>query len=813
MKKRFIGAVAVVVVIVAIVISVFYKKYIKPSPPITPADRAAVHIMPLPAKIKLTGRTLFLSSGFDYRIKCKDHSALIGKALQRFTERIEKLVPPVKGRTQKIPLEIFYNRRQTDSISSKETESYDLIIKSRKIILRAGGYQGVLHGLETILQLVNYGMDKPGISTAVIHDQPRFSWRGLMIDVCRHWIPKDVILRNIDAMAAVKMNVLHLHLTDYQAFRIESKVFPLLQEKGSGGNYFTQEDIREIIRYAADRGIRVVPEFDLPGHCTSWFAGYPELATLPGRYVPDTTFGVLYPVMDPTREEVYRFLDRFFGEMASLFPDPYIHIGGDEVNPKQWNESKHVQQFMQNHNLTDAHALQAYFNNRLEAILKQHGKKMMGWDEILNPSLPKDIIVQSWRNHKSLFDAVGRGGHAILSAGYYLDHKLPAWKYYSVDPEIIPGAVDIKPDTLHWKTYAITMDISGNRVDGSLTLYGLTENLRGFVTMMGGRIAFPEAEVKDNQLIFSIQTDYGKVSFRLLQTDDSIAGKGSLGVVGIHVYGKLTGSNELAGTLPPVFEQIKPLTKQEKKRVLGGEACMWSELVDSITIESRIWPRTVAIAEKLWSPAALTKDTEDMYRRLKVTDHYLILMGLQHHAHYLRQLHALAGDADISTLKSFVDLLEEVKYYDRMSIYQHFTVHTPLNRVVDAAWPESLPARSFNRLVQQYIDHPDDPALRDSLGAVLESWAHFKTTLLPYAENSPRVNEVMPLADLLSDMSETSLQLIKRYSGKQNIMNLAKHLDTTSTEAVKPVDGVLLAVDQGFRKLAGFFKYSKSGNK
>ena len=172
-----------------------------------------------------------------------------------------------------------------------------------------------------------------------IEDRPRFPWRGLMLDVSRHWMPVEVVERNLDAMAAVKLNVFHWHLSDDQGFRVESRRYPRLQQLGSDGHYYTQDEIRRVVAYALDRGIRVVPEFDIPGHTTSWFPGYPELAGAPGPYAIGRHFGVFDPVMDPSREETYAFLDGFLGEMAALFPDPYFHIGGDEVNGKQWSQS------------------------------------------------------------------------------------------------------------------------------------------------------------------------------------------------------------------------------------------------------------------------------------------------------------------------------------------------------------------------------------------------------------------------------------------------------------------------------------------
>ncbi|MBA2133255.1 family 20 glycosylhydrolase [Capillibacterium thermochitinicola] len=266
-------------------------------------------------------------------------------------------------------------------------------------------------------------------------DQPRFPWRGLLIDCARHFQPVNVIKRNLDGMAAVKLNVLHWHLTDDQGFRVESKVFPRLHQEGANGQYYTQEQIREIIAYADRRGIRVVPEFDLPGHTSSWVLGYPELASAPGPHHPEIGFGVKDTVLNPVREETYAFLEAFFQEMAALFPDEYIHIGGDENNGKQWAANPEIQAFMHARGLPDTHSLQAYFNRRLHAILTKLKKKMVGWDEILAPDLPAStIVIQAWRNKESLWQAAKMGYKRILSHNYYLDLMLPAAFHYQNDP-------------------------------------------------------------------------------------------------------------------------------------------------------------------------------------------------------------------------------------------------------------------------------------------------------------------------------------------------------------------------------------------
>ena len=315
-----------------------------------------------------------------------------------------------------------------------EDESYRLTVTPTDVHLEAPNPLGILRGLQTFLQLVRIGPNGFVVPAVTIEDRPRFPWRGLLIDVSRHFMPVEVMKRNLDGMEALKLNVLHWHLSDDQGFRVESRKFPRFQELSSEGQYYTREEIRDIIQYARDRGIRVVPEFDMPGHSTSWFVAYPELASAPGPYQVEHKWGIFDPAMDPSREGTYHFLNDFIAEMTQLFPDPYFHIGGDEVNGKQWDRNTKIHEFMQKHGIRDNHALQAYFNQRLQAIVSKRGKIMTGWDEILGPALPQEAVVQSWRGQAFLAAAVRLGHRALLSYGYYLDLMQPASFHYSVDP-------------------------------------------------------------------------------------------------------------------------------------------------------------------------------------------------------------------------------------------------------------------------------------------------------------------------------------------------------------------------------------------
>ncbi len=246
-----------------------------------------------------------------------------------------------------------------------EDESYTLDVAPAGARLTAPTVVGALRGLATLEQLVQ--ADSAGFYLPAVHisDAPRFPWRGVLIDAGRHFVPPELIRRTLDGMAAVKLNVLHWHLSEDQGFRVESKRFPKLHGLGSDGQYYTQQELRDLVAYARDRGIRVVPEFDMPGHSTSWFVGYPEHASAPGPYAIERRFGVFPPAFDPTRESTYLFLEQFITEMTGIFPDPYWHIGGDEVMGKQWNENPRIAAYKRTHGMRTNEALQAHFNQRL----------------------------------------------------------------------------------------------------------------------------------------------------------------------------------------------------------------------------------------------------------------------------------------------------------------------------------------------------------------------------------------------------------------------------------------------------------------
>ena len=300
------------------------------------ASAQQLPVMPQPAHATVGTGTLAIDGGLQVVFE-GFHDARLERASDRFFAQLSKRTgilrwPVASASTPKLTLRTTGPDQPVEQLG--EDESYHLEVTPQGILLSARNPLGILHGLQTILQMLQTSPTGFVLDAATIDDSPRFPWRGLMIDVGRHFMPLPVIRQNLDLMEAAKLNVFHWHLSDDQGFRIESKTLPLLQGKGSDGMFYTQAQVKDVIAYAYDRGIRVIPEFDMPGHAESWFPGYPGLASGPGPYHIETKWGIFDPAMDPTRDITYAFLDQFIGEMTALFPDAYFHIGGDECNGK-----------------------------------------------------------------------------------------------------------------------------------------------------------------------------------------------------------------------------------------------------------------------------------------------------------------------------------------------------------------------------------------------------------------------------------------------------------------------------------------------
>lgn len=609
-------------------------------------------------------------------------------------------------------------------------EAYRLEIHKREIHLRSATDLGALRGLETLLQLIGNGGRLPLLE---IEDQPRFRWRGLLIDSVRHFFSVDTIKRQLDGMAAAKLNVFHWHLTDDQGWRLESLRYPELQRLASNGRYYSREEIREVVAYARARGIVVVAEIDLPGHAGAIAVAYPELMSAPGPYEAEDRWGVHTPLLNPASEEVYEFARNLLAEVTELFPFEYVHIGGDEVNPGDWQRNPEIRAFMQRNELPRAADLHNYFNGRIAGILQKLERKMIGWDEVLHEELAPGTAVQSWRGPDALGEIARRGYPAILSTGFYLDQPQTAAYHYRnrLLPE--PFASQIAEGE-KWRRWQFTLPRKrGSAISGSFTLIENTSGgKRGFIDFSGkSRRPLHDIEIRHGTTYFRLDTWMGPLLARLDLNGAKLRGDMVVGNVAYRAGGELIGGSHLEATAIPAAPAALPLAGTQRQLILGGEAALWSELVDEHSIDLRLWPRAFAAAERLWSAPEL-RDEEFLYRRLRHINRWCAdSAGLLHRQQQENALRKLLPKAMRQAALILSEALEPAHYYHRQhekSVYGSYSRRDPLNLFVDSLPAESFAVRELENNVTDWLETPKSEYLQ-SIRAQLLRWRGSATTL------------------------------------------------------------------------------------
>ncbi len=674
-----------------------------------------------------------------------------------------------------------------------DDESYQLQITPQQVSIKANTSTGALYGLETLTQLLDCPA-LPTTSTAAattaprcqwpavtIKDQPRFPWRGLLIDSARRFVPLADLKRQLQGMASAKLNVLHWHLTDDQGWRFESLSYPKLTQFADG-EFYSQAQMREVVSYAAKLGIRVVPEIDLPGHASAIGRAYPHLLAEPGSAGnAERRFGVFAPVLDVSSPDVTTFAAALLKEVTTIFPDPYLHIGGDEVKPEQWLQNPAIQRFMQQQQLADAGELHADFNRRLALQLKQLHRIMIGWDEVLHKDLPKDVLVQSWQGQNAVAESIRAGHPTILSAGYYLDQPMPTSYHYRNDPV---GVAQPLPQ-LPADGKQIVLDFQLARFNNK--------------PVSGQFILLPtdaSQNLKQPQLRMRVP-QRGELAPRWLQQQTKADGSSSwlfaidswLGPAEIRLQHRADGSWQatamLGNTRYPltitvaegvgIDQQPAELTAAQQQLILGGEAALWAELVPATLLDLKLWPRLYAVAERLWSPAAM-RDESSMYQRLQIMDGYGSRIGLLHQQQQRQALATLASnDAEAAALLVLSETVEQSQYYSRhhlKTVRGQYHLDAPLDRLADTLPAESL---ALVALRQQLV----------AIGCAAEGSNGDKPKVA--AMSAQEISSTLSALQQQFQRWQQAAAQLKNYQGKQQlrIKQLAGQLAITSDIALQ----------------------------
>jgi len=671
-------------------------------------DLLREHLLPqprdmevLPGELVWEGRTLALQ--LEGAFSAGTHQSLVG-LLNRLCYSSDSELP-----MRAVCKSLATNTSNASGAAAPADESYELTLTAKGVELRAASEVGIARGARTLAQLL--AMNRPVLPCVRISDAPALAWRGVLIDVARHFIELDELLRTIDGMAHHKLNVLHLHLSDDQAFRFPSAAYPRLN---SFGPSYTREELAELVAYAADAGIRVVPELDMPGHTTSWLAAYPEWAL---KHVEATSrFGVHPACLDPTVEVTWQVIGTLVDELAEVFPDVCVHIGGDEVHPRWWREHERVQAFMAEKGFAEPRDLQAYFNQRLSELLAARGKRMLAWDEALHADLPRDTTIQAWRGMTARDAALAAGHDCIVSAPYYLDLFYPADMHTAFAP-LMPLA---------------------------------------------------QAVLAEDRMLEDV---------RLAHVAEGLAWTKQW-------------RNEWSG------EALANTQGAGAGRVIGAEACLWSELVDTPLLDVRLWSRLPLLAELFWrgTPAESVsgytriEHTLASWTRLGGPDLVPALCG----AVSTDQMDLLAPLGVDWAHASLLTVIEPVKWYARllgskalaarlagseMPQARPYSTDSPLRGIADVLSPQSFRAAQLAELLARWRT---DPLTERDLALVRELVDHAASCVAPLEAGqlaeSAKV-ELAPLAQRFQRFGEVLAAL------------LAQHPDTTLA------DETLLAID------------------
>ena len=441
-----------------------------------------ISVIPIPVSVQTGKGNFALAKTSFIELKTNDADA---RQIAGFLSK--KLSAPT-GFAMPITLTASSNSNGNISISlnndkSLGNEGYSLEVTPRIVSLSANKPAGLFYGMQTLVQLLPKEIESKttvknvswAIPCVTIKDYPRFGWRGLLLDVSRHFFTKEQVKIFVDNMVRYKYNLLHLHLTDDQGWRIEIKSYPNLTKVGAWranregawgnttapdpseprtyGGFYTQDDVREMIQYAKDRFVTILPEIDVPAHSMAALAAYPELSCTPGTYAVNV--GEEFQVWDsmgnralidntlcPANEKVYEFLDKVFSEVAKLFPFEYIHVEGDEAAKNFWQKSEQVKELMQREGFKNMEEVQSYFMKRVGKIVQSKGKKMIGWDEILQGGLAPNAAVMSWRGMKGGIDAAKQGHHVVMAPLDYTYVDLMQGDPYVEPPEFATLLLD-----------------------------------------------------------------------------------------------------------------------------------------------------------------------------------------------------------------------------------------------------------------------------------------------------------------------------------------------------------------------------------
>jgi len=679
-------------------------------------------------------------------------------------------------------------------------ETYDLSISESGATLSFWDYSGLQYGLNTLSQILYSSRDQAALTALDISDYPTIGKRGVFLDVVSHWFPMEVLLSVVDQIALARFNTIYLHVSDDQAYRLQSKLFDKLNTQSSRGENYSITDINKLVDYAALKGIRIVPSIDVPGHVGALVSAYPELglSDQEGRY---TGYGIQKAIINPAAKNTIPFLKNLIAEITEMFHSDEIHLGGGEVRYDLWLDNPEIIEFIEEAELTHPQQLHGLFTIQLYKMMEELDKVMILWDAAYRPEIKegKHISYMAQDDHRSSFGIADKGHPVISGVGWSLDKERNSSKLYAVSPYVAEEYFSEGLDKSVYLRFDLTGDLAEQEVSSMLVILGEEPtNLNGYVSVTNKIYPFEGAQLNDTRLIItSDDTDEKyQAEFNLSDAND-VSGVISLAGFSLQLNGKKTGGSDMTEGLElPELPETPRLAR--KNNIKGGVVIVRTAWMNQSNIRNKIRNSVEAIGASMWNQQEVSHSVfMHDFQRYQAFSSVLTPSNES-----LKKYENSTAEIE-SPLPSFLSLLEEISEAKRFADSPSHNANSSLSGLVDAIPSESLETSRFETLVETVINQGSSENIKIEITKHLDSYIPIYRAIKSDLSQNAQLRDMEVLALSLSDLAKIAKHVME--SGTLTAEE-SEYYRKLSANAQREINGISLGPAKPLIKLINSYR-------
>lgn len=679
-------------------------------------------------------------------------------------------------------------------------ETYDLSISESGATLSFWDYSGLQYGLNTLSQILYSSRDQAALTALDISDYPTIGKRGVFLDVVSHWFPMEVLLSVVDQIALARFNTMYLHVSDDQAYRLQSKLFDKLNTQSSRGENYSITDINKLVDYAALKGIRIVPSIDVPGHVGALVSAYPELglSDQEGRY---TGYGIQKAIINPAAKNTIPFLKNLIAEITEMFHSDEIHLGGGEVRYDLWLDNPEIIEFIEEAELTHPQQLHGLFTIQLYKMMEELDKVMILWDAAYRPEIKegKHISYMAQDDHRSSFGIADKGHTVISGVGWSLDKERNSSKLYAVSPYVAEEYFSEGLDKSVYLRFDLTGDLAEQEVSSMLVILGEEPtNLNGYVSVTNKIYPFEGAQLNDTRLIItSDDTDEKyQAEFNLADADD-VSGVISLAGFSLQLNGKKTGGSDMTEGLElPELPETPRLAR--KNNIKGGVVIVRTAWMNQSNIRNKIRNSVEAIGASMWNQQEVSHSVfMHDFQRYQAFSSVLSTSNES-----LKKYEKSSAEIE-SPLPSFLSLLEEISEAKRFADSPSHNANSSLSGLVDAIPSESLETSRFETLVETVINQGSSENIKTEITKHLDNYIPIYRAIKSDLSQNAQLRDMEVLALSLSDLAKIAKHVME--SGTLTAEE-SEYYRKLSANAQREINGISLGPAKPLIKLINSYR-------